>query len=396
MKFVHATCALFAVLGTQCLADEPLQLAAHSDLWDMPLEQLMLIPVSTVATGTLTPVSRAASSVSVITRADIAALGATDIDQVLETVPGLHITRAEQANFPRYIFRGIASTYNPEALLMVNGIPLKTLFTGSRGHIWGGMPVKAIERIEVIRGPGSALYGADAFAGVINIITRSGRDMDGGNAGVRAGSFDTWGAWAEQRVDLNDSVLGIVAEYEDSNGARQSIPSDAQTLLDGLTGTDASLAPAPLNNGRQALDLRLDLASGAWLSRLGYQGRDNLGTFAGIASALDPSGLYRGERVNADISFNQEQWQPGWDLQATLSLLHLTQEVLRDSRLFPPRIQPRHRRLPGWPDRQPVLLGKPGAGRRGHRLSRLRTAHPASGHRLLLGGHLQGAGNQEF
>lgn len=335
-----ATASLALALFSHFASADDTHVIAAADLWDMPLEELMLVPVSTVSTGTPTPVSRAASSVTVISRADIAAMGATDIDQVLETVPGLHVTRSSQSGFGRYIFRGIASAYNPEALVMFNGIPLKTLFSGSRSNVWGGMPVKAIERIEVIRGPGSALYGADAFAGVINIVTRSGRDMEGSNAGVRAGSFDTWGAWTEQRIDFDNAVLGLVAEYEDSNGARETIHSDAQTLLDGFTGTNASLAPGPLNIGRQSTDLRLDLASGPWQARLGYQARDNVGSFAGIASALDPSGLFSSDRITGDIGFTQEQFRPDWDLQATLSVLHLTQEADRDSRLFPPGANP--------------------------------------------------------
>lgn len=339
MKRYVITSLVLALYGHCAYADDT-HVVATSDLWDMPLEELMLVPVSSVATGTPTPVSRAASSVTVISRADIAAMGATDVDQVLETVPGLHITRSSQSGFARYIFRGIASASNPEALVMFNGIPQKTLFSGSRSNVWAGMQVKSIERIEVIRGPGSALYGADAFAGVINIITRSGRDMEGSNAGVRAGSFDTWGAWTEQRIDFDDAVLGLVAEYEDSNGPRETIHSDAQTLLDGFTGTDASLAPGPLNLGRQSTDVRMDLASGPWQARLGYQARNNVGSFAGIASALDPSGLFSSERITGDIGFTQEQFRPDWDLQATLSVLHLTQVAERDSLLFPPGSNP--------------------------------------------------------
>src|SRR5690606_17372575 len=164
---------------------------AVADLWEMPLEQLMLVPVSSLASGTPTPVSRAASSVTVISRTDIEATGANDLDQLLETVPGLHVGRSDQSYFPKYNFRGITSTHNAEALLLINGIAVKSLFTGSRSQVWAGMPVKAIERIEVIRGPGSALYGADAFAGVINVITKTGADIARNRAGVRAGSFDT-------------------------------------------------------------------------------------------------------------------------------------------------------------------------------------------------------------
>ena len=307
-----------------------------NDLWDLPLEKLMAIQVTTVASGTRTPVSRAASTVTVITRDDIQAIGATDIDQVLETVPGLHVTRSDQAYFPKYIFRGITSAYNAETLLMINGIPVKTLFSGTRSHVWAGMPVKAIERIEVIRGPGSALYGADAFAGVINIITRNGNDIQENEDGIRAGSFDTWGAWVQQHATLGDTSLGLVAEYQDTNGQHQTVPADAQTYFDSLTGTQASLAPGPVNTGYQAADLRLDIKRDRWRYRLGYQFRDNIGTTVGVAQALDPAGLYRSKRINGDITYHTQDWQPDWDLQAQISFYHDTQEAVRPSILFPP------------------------------------------------------------
>jgi len=325
-------------LGLGCLlAILPSVMASanQADLWDLPIEQLMTIEISSVATGSTTPVSRSASTVSVITRDQIQAMGANDLDQVLETVPGLHITRSSQAYFSKYIFRGIASFYNPEALLMINGIPVKTLFTGARNHIWAAMPVKSIQRIEVIRGPGSALYGADAFAGVINIQTRNGTDIEHQEAGVRVGSFDTWGAWVQASSELAGASLGFTLEYEDTNGQRETVQADAQTQLDGLTGTQASRAPGPVNVGHQATDLRLDLTTEHWQWRAGYQQRDNVGTSVGIAEALDPSGLYGSERINSDITYRREDLIPHWELEAQLSYYHNTQESLRDSLLFP-------------------------------------------------------------
>jgi iron complex outermembrane receptor protein len=73
--------------------------------------------------------------------------------------------------------------------MLVNGLPVTTSFAGNRGNVWGGLPIENVARIEVIRGPGSALYGADAFAGVINIITKTAADINGSQFGVRAGSF---------------------------------------------------------------------------------------------------------------------------------------------------------------------------------------------------------------
>ncbi len=127
----------------------------------------------TIATGTKQPIARAPSVATVITAEDIAAIGAADIDEVLETVPGLHVSRSPIGYNPIYTIRGIDTQYNPEVLMLVNGIPITGAYVGNRSQIWAGMPVENIARIEVIRGPGSALYGADAFAGVINIITKT-------------------------------------------------------------------------------------------------------------------------------------------------------------------------------------------------------------------------------
>lgn len=326
--------AAISLSALTCLANaEPV---SKSDLWDLPLEQLMQIEVTSLATRTLLPRSLAASSVTVISRDDIDAMGATDLDEVLETVPGLHVTRSDQVFFGRYVIRGIASAANAETLVMINGIPVKTLFTGARSHVWAGMPLKAVERIEIIRGPGSALYGADAFAGVINIHTRSAADIVNNEAGVRVGSFDTWGGWVQQAITTDRVAIGLTAEYEDSNGQAERIQRDAQSLLDSLIGTNASRAPGRVNTGRQATDLRLDVKAQQWQWRVGYQLRDNIGTAAGIAQALDPWGLYEGERFNTDVTWDVPLTNADWEMQTLLAFYHHHQQVVRDSRLFPP------------------------------------------------------------
>ncbi|MBI2732303.1 MAG: TonB-dependent receptor plug domain-containing protein [Aquabacterium sp.] len=126
-----------------------------------------------IATGSQQPLRRAPAVATVITAEDIAAMGATDLDEVLETVPGIHVARSIQAYSPLYVVRGIYSDYNPQTLMLQNGVPMTTLFVGNRGNAWFGLPLENIARIEVIRGPGSALYGADAYSGVINIISQA-------------------------------------------------------------------------------------------------------------------------------------------------------------------------------------------------------------------------------
>ncbi len=328
-------------LGPWALASMVAATPAHANtdedaLWDLPLEELGQIRVVSIASGTATPLDKAAAITSVISAEDIAAIGATDLDEVLETVPGLHVNRSDQAFAPKYIFRGITSTSNPQALLLINGIPATTAMFGNRGNAWGGMPVKAIQRIEVIRGPGSALYGADAYAGVINIITKSPDDIDGVITGARAGSFDTRAAWVEAATDWNNTDISLVLEHQSTDGWRRSIDRDAQTNFDEAFNTSASLAPGPVNTSADQLEARLELAGERWQFRAGLQDRRNLGTGPGLAEALDPEGHYESQRINLDYSYHWLEVADGLDIEARASYFNLTQEPENDIFLFPP------------------------------------------------------------
>ncbi|MGH8806330.1 MAG: TonB-dependent receptor plug domain-containing protein, partial [Noviherbaspirillum sp.] len=130
-----------------------------------------------IATGSQQSLRRAPAVATIITAEDIATMGARDLDDVLESVPGIHVSRNSIAYASLFVIRGIFSANNSQVLLLQNGVPMTTMFTGGKGGVWGGYPVDHIARIEIIRGPGSALYGADAYAGVINIITKTAADV---------------------------------------------------------------------------------------------------------------------------------------------------------------------------------------------------------------------------
>jgi outer membrane receptor protein involved in Fe transport len=132
---------------------------------------------------------------TVITADDIAAMGATDLDQVLETVAGLHVNIAPSMRNRLYVVRGVFSLQTPQVLVLQNGLPITVMLTGGRGNLSAGPAVENIARIEVIRGPGSALYGADAFSGVINLITHAAGDAARTTVGARTGSFGSRDAW---------------------------------------------------------------------------------------------------------------------------------------------------------------------------------------------------------
>lgn len=291
-----------------------------------------------IATGSQQPLRRAPAVATVITAQDIAAMGATDLDQVLETVPGIHVSRNVQGYNPLYVIRGIYSEFNPQTLVLQNGVPMTMLFIGNRGNGWGGLPLENVARIEVIRGPGSALYGADAYAGVINIITKSAADVAGTEFGVRAGSFNTWDAWTQHGGKHGDLDVATYVRVGSTEGFKRTIDADAQTINDQKASppTHVSLAPGPVNTGYDALDASIDIGYEKLRFRAGYRLRNNLGTGGGAGSALDPVGKARTDRYNADLSLNDLDLAQDWKLGLAASYFEYITNYLTPLLVDPP------------------------------------------------------------
>lgn len=289
-----------------------------------------------IATGISQPVSKAPAVASVITSSDIRKMGALDIDDVLTTIPGLHVAKSNIGYNPIYVFRGIYSDFNPQVLILINNIPITNLFHGDRGLVWSGMPIEAISRIEIIRGPGSAIYGADAFAGVINIITKSSIEIEGTEVGGRAGSSNTGDGWLQHGGYLGDLHYAAVIEAHHTDGHEEKITSDFQTFLDAITGTTASIADGPASMERDNLDARIELAYQDIILRVGTQIRDGSGNGAGIAQALDPNNRFIGQRWNADLNYVNDSFSDNWGVKAQASAFFTSQEVDKDLILFPP------------------------------------------------------------
>lgn len=286
-----------------------------------------------IATGATQAIARAPAVASVISAAQIKDMGATDLDQLLETVPGLHVSVSTRGYDPIYTIRGIYSDQNPQILMLINGIPITNVFVGDRSQVWGGMPVNDIARVEIIRGPGSAVYGADAFAGVINIITKDANNINGTEAGARLGSFNSKEAWLLHGKKYGSANIAFSLEYGTTDGQDRTIQADAQSALDALFPPPVSRAPGPVNLGRKYLEARFDGSIDNWRFRLGYQGRHDVQTGAGVAQALDPTGSNKSDRYNADISYHLSTIQ-NWDTTATVS--YFDTSAISNLTLFPP------------------------------------------------------------
>jgi len=258
------------------------------------------------ATGTPKTVRTAPSVATVITAEEIKNIGARTINEALETVPGLHVgVSTKNATSQVYSIRGIHTSVNPQVLLLMNGVPISYLFSGTRAFF--NMPVSSVSRIEVIRGPGSAVYGADAFAGIINIITKDAGDVDGTIAGARTGSFDTNDAFIQHGGTYKGWDIFAGLEYQTSNGdSSRVVDSDQQSSLDAILGTNASAAPGALESGYESLDLHLGLARENWNLRLWGAIQDN-DNYDGVTNVVSRGGDLDINQYLADLTYENDE-----------------------------------------------------------------------------------------
>ena len=287
-----------------------------------------------IATGARQPISRAPSVATVITSEDIRAIGARNLEDVLETVPGIHVSRQSLGYTPIYVIRGIYTDFNSQVLILINGVPITNAYLGNRGTASGDMPVDNVARIEIIRGPGSALYGAEAFAGVINVITKSANDIQRTQIGATAGSFDTWDAWTQHGGKWGIFDTAIYLRAGATHGQRETVSADAQIGLDALFGTNTSHAPGPMETGYRAWDLGFELSTGNWHWRNNAQVKRDIGHGAGIASALDQAGHTNADTFLSALSYEKSQFAPNWDLKAEASFFYWSERSV--AHLFPP------------------------------------------------------------
>jgi len=178
---VALACVLASAAHAQILAQAP-------DLADLTLEQLGALHVTTAA---LRPerLSDAPASVYVITDEDIRRSGARSLMEALRLAPNLEVAQVSATSWA-ISARGFQNVITNKLLVLLDGRTLYT--TVLSGVLWDAQDVmlEDVDRIEVISGPGAALYGANAFTGVINIITKSARDTQGALVSAGASRFD--------------------------------------------------------------------------------------------------------------------------------------------------------------------------------------------------------------
>ena len=245
------------------------------------------------------------SITSILTSEEIVKSGARTLHEVLEQVPGLHIYPSDLDLMSEKIsIRGIQTGFSPQVLFLMDGVSLNDLLHGHPGFVFK-MPISIIHRIEVIRGPGSAMHGADAFSGVVNIISKKHEDIID-QIGVRYGSFNTWEAWTNQSVHTETFSLGLSLSLMKSEGDDgRIIQADA---LSSTANSAFSLAPGPASTGYDTAYLHADISYKDIAANLLIERSRDLGVGAGHLRILDSRGYVDRDKVLTDIQHTGNDW----------------------------------------------------------------------------------------
>ncbi|RJX32212.1 MAG: TonB-dependent receptor [Desulfurivibrio sp.] len=156
------------------------------------------------------------TSVTVITGEEIAAKQQTTVEEVLKGVPGLDVSANGGPGTNTSIFLRGADAKN--TLILVDGIMFNDPSSANRSANLANLTTDNIERIEIVRGPLSVLYGSNAGAGVVNIITRKGKGAPQSSVGIEGGSFDTWKVYAGSSGSLERLDYSLNVSHIDTDG----------------------------------------------------------------------------------------------------------------------------------------------------------------------------------
>jgi iron complex outermembrane receptor protein len=179
------------------------QPGGQRDLSQVPIEDLMNIEVTSVSRKEQ-KMSQAAAAIFVITQEDIQRSGATNIPDLLRMVPGMDVSQIN-ANTWAVSARGFNDQFSDKLLVLIDGRAVYTPLLGGVNWDTQDVPLEDIDRIEVIRGPGATLWGANAVNGVINVVTKRAADTqgalvtaDGGTEGQAQSTVEYGGAIKEK------------------------------------------------------------------------------------------------------------------------------------------------------------------------------------------------------
>lgn len=269
-------------------------------------ETSVLEEIVVSATRAPTPVSQLGSSVTVITSEEIEARQQMQVIDVLRNVPGLSVVQTGARGGTVSIF--IRGTENRHTLVLVDGVEFRDAAqTGANADL-RNLTTDNIERIEVVRGPQSVLYGSDAIGGVVNIITKKGQKQPTGYVSLEAGAYSTKHGVAGGSFGNDHVTTSITVSGTETDGFSTAGEEDGNNEDDGYENKSAGLKINATPS--QILDLNFNLhlsTSQQESDGFGYDIDGNSKTLIDNLDTLDTDETTG--RLEGIFHFLEDRWQ---------------------------------------------------------------------------------------
>lgn len=241
------------------------------------------------------PVSKSPAIMSVITARQIKQMGFRTLTDVLDTVPGFDISLSETGE-REIAVRGILDTNSQKVKVLIDGHSINDVWSGGISWNYDDLVVENIKRIEIIRGPGSALYGQNAFLAVVNVITKDTEDIDGFQWTTSGGAFDTQNYNMLFGKEYGDLEVSGFFDYFDTEGHSEKVEQDF------LFPAAFSKSPGRSHNRKEKTDLNLKLSYNN-LEIKGKYTKKRRKDYIGVGYALGDDSIIRSTYMFTELTY---------------------------------------------------------------------------------------------
>ena len=318
---------------------------------DNVLEELFqfLDQESELATKTKLNIDFVPGMMTILRGQDLTARGIQNVYEALALVPGIELTRTNDGQ-PQILVRGAGKTFfSSKVKFLLNNISFNAALGAATNLLI--LPIEQVDRIEVIRGPGSAIYGEYASIGVVNIITRKHQD----SFFLRRSDIDkfSYGLAYTHKVPDTELVFNISLSGMEAKGGNIDASQD---VLYGTPLEPLSNAPGPINNREDHSTVVFDALYKQYTFAL-QRVEQGLGDFHGLANALPSDDQHVIRKIITESVELARHWQvsDNWNAELTLGLLDFELSS-GEYELFPPGFS----LPPGDPTQYPDgVLGSP-------------------------------------
>lgn len=294
-------CLLF--LSSQTMAGADAIPPEPAGLMDLNIEELRIVKIATVSGASRfeQKVTEAPSSVTLITADDIRMHGYRSLADILRSVTGFYATNDRNYSYVGIRGFGRPGDYNTRVLLLVDGHRINdNIYDQALLGLEFPLDVDLIERVEIIRGPGSALYGSNAFFGVISITTKNAKDMQGTEIAAAGGSLATKAGRISHGATLpsNGSLLLSGSAYNSQGNDHLYYPE-----FDSLT-TNNGVADHKDGERYEQAFMKIALGGVTLSGAYGHREKDvPTGSWGTVFN--DPANRSRDEHGYLDLSFRR-------------------------------------------------------------------------------------------